>query len=327
MRVVGHTSRTGSAAANERLSRQRAEVVQKMLEQDNRTLASKLSAAGVGSKEALVGLGTDDCATRSIAGWSSGSSTASDVEERSAPRRGAAVIREASQASGRGSERCSRGAGRFGGGRLFGSWRPGRCSVSAAQANTYADTCTGCHATNATSPPFMPSQDATFGKIMKDTGQFTDECLVTTNCVLRQRLKGEDALGNIIDVNARNNMDSLGEGVGSFTNAELEAVRLYLLKVRDLVIANPSPAFSFPSTLTTGNNSIASTVAIQNWRGTSVSYAFTLVGTNPGDYSITAGASGSCAATSSLAAPNNCNANVTVRFSPTAGGSVRQRCA
>jgi len=60
VRVVGHTSRTGSAAANERLSRQRAEVVQKMLEKDNRTLSSKLSAAGVGSKEALVGLGTDD---------------------------------------------------------------------------------------------------------------------------------------------------------------------------------------------------------------------------------------------------------------------------
>ena len=60
VRVVGHTSRTGSAAANERLSRQRAEAVQKMLEKDNRTLSSKLSVAGVGSKEALVGLGTDD---------------------------------------------------------------------------------------------------------------------------------------------------------------------------------------------------------------------------------------------------------------------------
>ena len=60
VRVVGHTSRTGSAAANERLSRQRAEVVQKMLEKDNRALSSKLSAAGAGSKEALVGLGTDD---------------------------------------------------------------------------------------------------------------------------------------------------------------------------------------------------------------------------------------------------------------------------
>ena len=58
MRVVGHTSRTGSAAANERLSRQRAEAVQKMLERDNRALSAKLSAAG--SKEALVGLGTDD---------------------------------------------------------------------------------------------------------------------------------------------------------------------------------------------------------------------------------------------------------------------------
>ena len=60
VRVVGHTSRTGSAAANERLSRQRAEAVQKMLEKDNRTLSSKLSASGAGSKEALVGLGTDD---------------------------------------------------------------------------------------------------------------------------------------------------------------------------------------------------------------------------------------------------------------------------
>ncbi len=60
VRVVGHTSRTGSARANETLSRQRAEVVQKMLERDNRALASKLSAAGAGSKEALVGLGTDD---------------------------------------------------------------------------------------------------------------------------------------------------------------------------------------------------------------------------------------------------------------------------
>ena len=60
VRIVGHTSRTGSAAANERLSRQRAEAVQKIIERDNRTLTSKLSVAGVGSKEALVGLGTDD---------------------------------------------------------------------------------------------------------------------------------------------------------------------------------------------------------------------------------------------------------------------------
>lgn len=60
VRIVGHTSRTGSARANETLSRQRAEAVQKLLERSNRALGARLSAAGVGSREALVGLGTDD---------------------------------------------------------------------------------------------------------------------------------------------------------------------------------------------------------------------------------------------------------------------------
>lgn len=60
VRVVGHTSRSGNARANEALSRRRAEAVQKMLERDNRALASRLSASGVGSKEALVGIGSDD---------------------------------------------------------------------------------------------------------------------------------------------------------------------------------------------------------------------------------------------------------------------------
>jgi len=60
IRIVGHTSRTGSASLNETLSRQRAEAVEKLLERQNRVLASRLSASGVGSREALVGLGTDD---------------------------------------------------------------------------------------------------------------------------------------------------------------------------------------------------------------------------------------------------------------------------
>ena len=64
VRVVGHTSRTGSARGNEVLSRQRAEAIQKMLEASNRTLGTRLTAAGVGSREALVGLGTDDHARR-----------------------------------------------------------------------------------------------------------------------------------------------------------------------------------------------------------------------------------------------------------------------
>ena len=60
VRVVGHTSRTGSASVNEKLSRQRAETIQRMLERSNRALGTRLSASGVGSREALVGLGTDD---------------------------------------------------------------------------------------------------------------------------------------------------------------------------------------------------------------------------------------------------------------------------
>lgn len=60
VRIVGHTSRTGSARANEALSRQRAEAVQRLLERNNRALTTRLSASGVGSREALVGLGTDD---------------------------------------------------------------------------------------------------------------------------------------------------------------------------------------------------------------------------------------------------------------------------
>jgi outer membrane protein OmpA-like peptidoglycan-associated protein len=60
VRIVGHTSRTGSARVNENLSRQRAETMQRLLERNNRALGTRLTAAGVGSREALVGLGTDD---------------------------------------------------------------------------------------------------------------------------------------------------------------------------------------------------------------------------------------------------------------------------
>lgn len=60
LQVVGHTSRTGDAAANDVLSNKRAAVVKQGLERQNRKLAPRISAEGVGSREVLVGLGTDD---------------------------------------------------------------------------------------------------------------------------------------------------------------------------------------------------------------------------------------------------------------------------
>lgn len=60
VRVTGHTSRTGSASANERLSLRRAEAVAQTLTTRNRSLGARLKVAGAGSREALVGLGTDD---------------------------------------------------------------------------------------------------------------------------------------------------------------------------------------------------------------------------------------------------------------------------
>ena len=60
MRVVGHTSRTGDAAANELLSQKRAAVIKQSLERQNRKLGTRVSAEGVGAREIIVGLGTDD---------------------------------------------------------------------------------------------------------------------------------------------------------------------------------------------------------------------------------------------------------------------------
>jgi outer membrane protein OmpA-like peptidoglycan-associated protein len=60
MSIVGHTSRTGAVQLNERLSRARAHEVERLLADTNRALAARLKSDGVGSREALVGLGTDD---------------------------------------------------------------------------------------------------------------------------------------------------------------------------------------------------------------------------------------------------------------------------
>ena len=60
LRVIGHTSKTGSAAANEALSVQRAGYVQGRLEHSAPKLRGKVASEGLGSRENLIGLGTDD---------------------------------------------------------------------------------------------------------------------------------------------------------------------------------------------------------------------------------------------------------------------------
>jgi outer membrane protein OmpA-like peptidoglycan-associated protein len=60
MKVVGHTSRTGDAAANLALSQRRASLVKQTLERLNKSLDTRITSEGVGAKEIIVGLGTDD---------------------------------------------------------------------------------------------------------------------------------------------------------------------------------------------------------------------------------------------------------------------------
>ncbi len=60
MRIVGHTSRTGSAAGNDALSKRRAGAVREGLESLDKALVGRLDAIGVGSRETIVDLGTDD---------------------------------------------------------------------------------------------------------------------------------------------------------------------------------------------------------------------------------------------------------------------------
>jgi outer membrane protein OmpA-like peptidoglycan-associated protein len=60
LQVVGHTSHTGSEPVNDRLSAQRAAVVQRRLEAESPALAGRMKASGVGFRENLIGTGTDD---------------------------------------------------------------------------------------------------------------------------------------------------------------------------------------------------------------------------------------------------------------------------
>src|SRR5215468_1686413 len=60
LEVVGHTSATGLAAINDRLSALRADYIMDQLEDKDRSLRGRLIASGKGSREMIVGTGRDD---------------------------------------------------------------------------------------------------------------------------------------------------------------------------------------------------------------------------------------------------------------------------
>jgi outer membrane protein OmpA-like peptidoglycan-associated protein len=60
LQISGHTSRSGPAALNERLSLLRAEYIKTKLEEDDPVLRGRLIAAGFGASQNLVGTGADN---------------------------------------------------------------------------------------------------------------------------------------------------------------------------------------------------------------------------------------------------------------------------
>lgn len=60
LEVVGHASRSGTEPANEKLSLARANFVRAELERSAKPLAKRMTAVGVGSREWMVGTGSDD---------------------------------------------------------------------------------------------------------------------------------------------------------------------------------------------------------------------------------------------------------------------------
>jgi hypothetical protein len=60
MNVIGHTSKTGSQAYNDRLSLQRAAYIKRRLDTEAPELAARTRASGMGFRETIVGTGTDD---------------------------------------------------------------------------------------------------------------------------------------------------------------------------------------------------------------------------------------------------------------------------
>jgi outer membrane protein OmpA-like peptidoglycan-associated protein len=60
LHLVGHASRTGTEQFNDKLSLQRAASIKQRLELESPALSPRMRSIGMGYRENLIGLGTDD---------------------------------------------------------------------------------------------------------------------------------------------------------------------------------------------------------------------------------------------------------------------------
>lgn len=192
--------------------------------------------------------------------------------------------------------------------------------------------CAGCHSADVNAPPRMLSQNATFGKILplvtsNTTAGFNStihynldqSCETTFNCGLRNRINTPtDGTANMTSVS------------GNFTAGQLEAVRSYLLNVRDGAVIAPSPAPTFsPTTINSSSLSNSFSFVIRNYRATRMRFTVTLGGTHASQFeTVTSEVTGTgCTATELPAATGTsalslgeCTVTTQLRFRPSSTG-------
>jgi trimeric autotransporter adhesin len=152
---------------------------------------------------------------------------------------------------------------------------------------TPGTSCAACHGT----PPDLPSDSATYGKIVQNAAA----------------LLSESALRSAITANV-----SMGAGIaGAYSVADLNAVRAYLVRVRDATVTSSMPAF--PLTAVGAVAPGLQDIVIINERGKALGYTCSLSGTNLGDFQIVGGCSGTVLAQDSR--------TLSIRYAPTVAGT------
>lgn len=147
--------------------------------------------------------------------------------------------------------------------------------------------CSACHGT----PPTLPSDSASYGKIVQ-------------NAVA---LRSEPDLRAAIVASP-----SMGAGIaGAYSAADLNAVRLYLVRVRDAVVTASLPAF--PLTAVGAIAPGLQDIVITNERGKALTYTCSLGGPHLGDFQVVGGCAGSVPAQGSK--------TLSIRYAPTAAGT------